>query len=134
MARIALTSLSSRRLSTGRTCRQPTEAWAYQVPRVPWRANTWVRRSVYSARCLSGTAHRHHDVEAGSAHVGDARLQCRIAHLDDAAELGAALVPAETEVAHQRAETLQPALILVRPGVELDQQDGVGGAAHELLD
>ena len=24
----------------GRTCRQPTEAWAYQVPRVPWRAKS----------------------------------------------------------------------------------------------
>ena len=35
MARIAFTSLSSFRLRTGRTCRQPTEACAYQVPRVP---------------------------------------------------------------------------------------------------
>jgi hypothetical protein len=34
----------------------PTEAWAYQVPRVPWRANTSVSASVYSARCSSGTA------------------------------------------------------------------------------
>ena len=56
MARIALTSLSSRRFSTGRTCRQPTEACAYQVPRVPCFSNTSVSRAVYSARCSSGTA------------------------------------------------------------------------------
>ena len=46
MARIALTSLSSRRLRIGRTCRQPTEACAYQVPLVPFFSNTSVRRAV----------------------------------------------------------------------------------------
>ena len=40
----------------GRTCSVPTEAWAYHVPRVPCFSNTRVRRSVYSARCSSGTA------------------------------------------------------------------------------
>ena len=40
----------------GRTCNVPTEACAYQVPRVPWRANTSVSAAVYSARCSSGTA------------------------------------------------------------------------------
>ena len=40
----------------GRTCSVPTEACAYQVPRVPCFSNTCVRRSVYSARCSSGTA------------------------------------------------------------------------------
>src|SRR6266576_6853 len=35
MARIALTSFSSFRFSTGRTCRQPSEACAYMVPLVP---------------------------------------------------------------------------------------------------
>ena len=56
MARIALTSFSSRRLSIGRTCRQPTEACAYQVPRVPCRSKISVSFAVYSARCSSGTA------------------------------------------------------------------------------
>ena len=40
----------------GRTCSVPTEACAYQVPRLPYLAKTSVRRSVYSARCSSGTA------------------------------------------------------------------------------
>ncbi len=40
----------------GRTCSVPTEACAYQVPRLPWRANTSVNASVYSARRSSGTA------------------------------------------------------------------------------
>ena len=35
MARMVLASFSSFRFSTGRTCRQPTEACAYQVPLVP---------------------------------------------------------------------------------------------------
>ena len=46
IARIALTSFSSRRLSTGRTCRQPTEACAYQVPRVPCFSKMAVSREV----------------------------------------------------------------------------------------
>src|SRR5205807_1341881 len=55
MARIF--SAPSRRMSsTGRTCRVPTEACAYQVPRVPCFSNTRVSRSVYSARCSRGTA------------------------------------------------------------------------------
>ena len=47
----------SRRMSRiGRTCSVPTEACAYQVPRVPCLRNTCVSASVYSARCSSGTA------------------------------------------------------------------------------
>ncbi len=47
----------SRRMSRiGRTCSVPTDACAYQVPRVPCRAKTCVNRSTYSARCSSGTA------------------------------------------------------------------------------
>ena len=42
--------------STGRTWRQPTEACAYQVPRVPYFSKSRVSRAVYEARCLSGTA------------------------------------------------------------------------------
>ncbi len=40
----------------GRTCSVPTDAWAYQVPLLPYLRNTWVSASVYSARCCSGTA------------------------------------------------------------------------------
>src|SRR5437016_4098457 len=75
MARIALTSCSRRRLSTGRTCRQPTEACAYQVPRVPCLAKMSVSFAVYSARCSSGTAHdridrrpEHRDVARQAEH------------------------------------------------------------------
>ena len=109
MARIALTSLSSRRLSTGRTCRQPTEACAYQVPRVPCFSNISVSRvGVFGEMLerhraildegdrLSLLLHRHHDVEAGGAHVGDRRLQRRIEHLDHAAPLRAAACPSRS--------------------------------------
>src|SRR5881396_3525082 len=40
----------------GRTCKVPTEAWAYQVPSVPCLRKTCVSESVYSARFSSGTA------------------------------------------------------------------------------
>jgi hypothetical protein len=46
MARMVRASFSSLRFSTGRTCRQPTLACAYQVPLVPCFSNTAVRRSV----------------------------------------------------------------------------------------
>jgi hypothetical protein len=46
IARIARTPPSSFMLRMGRTWRQPTEAWAYQVPTVPWRANSSVTASV----------------------------------------------------------------------------------------
>ena len=119
MARIAFTSLSSRRLSTGRTCRQPTEACAYQVPRVPCFSNTSVSRvGVFGEMLerhraildegdrLSLLLHRHHDVEAGGAHIGDRGLQRRIEHLDHAAPVRAGLVPAEAEIAHQSRAAL----------------------------
>ena len=44
--RIRVTSVGSFMLRTGRTCRQPTDAWAYQVPRAPWRSKTAFNRSV----------------------------------------------------------------------------------------
>ena len=56
MARSALTSSSCRRFRTGRTCRRPTEAWAYHVPVVPCRSKSAVRRSVKSARSSRWTA------------------------------------------------------------------------------
>ena len=92
------TSLSRRRLSTGRTCRQPTEACAYQVPRVPCFSKIAVRRCGVVGEMLerhraildegdrlSLLLHRHHDVEAGGAHVGDRGLQRGIEHVDHAA-------------------------------------------------
>ena len=55
MARILAAPL--RRMSRiGRTCKVPTEAWAYQVPRLPYLRNTPVSASVYSAKLSSGTA------------------------------------------------------------------------------
>ena len=80
------TSAGSFMLSTGRTCRQPTEACAYQVPLVPWRANTsfslfgvvgevlQVDRAVLDEGDRFAVAlHRHHDVQPGLAH----RWRCR---------------------------------------------------------
>ena len=97
--RIAATSLSRRRSRIGRTCRQPTEACAYQVPRVSCRSNTSVsvrcsprgaRAGPYSPRRTRPACrilHRHHDVEAGLAQVGDRRWQLRVEHIDHAALL-----------------------------------------------
>src|SRR6478735_231124 len=92
IARIALTSCSSRRLSTGRTCRQPTEACAYQVPRVPCFSKMAVMRERHRAVLderdrFALLLHRHHDVEAGGAHLGDGGLQGGIEHLDHPAPL-----------------------------------------------
>ena len=56
MARMRPTSGASFRLSDGRTCRQPTEACAYQVPSAPCRSNAALTRTAYSARRGSGTA------------------------------------------------------------------------------
>ena len=49
-------SISCLRFSTGRTCRQPTEACAYHVPVVPYLAKSSLRRLVYSARSVNSTA------------------------------------------------------------------------------
>ena len=51
--------------------------------------------------------HRHHDVEAGGAKLGDAGLQRGFDDLDHAAPFALRLVPAEAEIGHQLAELLQ---------------------------
>ena len=144
---MACTSFSCRRLSTGRTCRQPEPACAYQVPRVPCFSKIAVSRAGVVGQMLERhraildegdrfalLLHRHHDVEAGGAHVGDGGLQFGIEHLDHAAPFGAALVPAEAEIADQVLELAQPAQVfLVIVLAELDQQDGGGRAAHEFF-
>ena len=79
--------------------------------------------------------HRHHDVEARGAHLGDRGLQCRIEHLDHAALLRAGVAPGIAEIAHQLAELLQAAQIFVVIVLaEFDQQDRIRIAAHELLE
>ena len=146
MARIAFTSFSCRRFSTGRTCRQPTEACAYQVPRVPCFSNTCrealrvVRKVDQRHRAILDEGdrlplllHRHHDVEAGGAHVRDRGLQRRIGHFDHATPFGAVLVEAEAEIAHHGGEFFQPPLVLHFAFIELDQQDRLRLAVHEGL-
>ena len=56
IARSFFKSISCLRFNTGRTCRQPTEAWAYQVPVVPCFTKSSLRRLVYSARSANSTA------------------------------------------------------------------------------
>ena len=51
--------------------------------------------------------HRHHDVEAGGAEIGDGGLQRRLDDLDHAAPFALRVVPAEAEIGHQLAELLQ---------------------------
>jgi hypothetical protein len=79
--------------------------------------------------------HRHHDVEAGGAHLGNRRLQLRIERLDHATPFRAGPVPAETEIAHQVPELHEAAkvLILVVLG-KFHEQDGFGIAAHDRID
>ena len=79
--------------------------------------------------------HRHHDVEAGGAEIGDAGLQGGFGDLDHAAPFALRLVPAKAEVGHQFAELLQAMQVfgLVLLG-EFDDQHRIGIAAHGGLD
>ena len=74
--------------------------------------------------------HRHHDVEAGRAHIRDRGLQRRIGTSTTPPHF-APLVAAEAEIAHQLAELLQPPQVLAVVLGELDEQDRVRLAAHE---
>ncbi len=75
--------------------------------------------------------HRHHDVEAGGAKLGDRGLQARLCDLDHTAPFALGLVPAKTEIGHQLAKLLQAGQVfgLVFLG-KLDDQDRIGIAAH----
>src|SRR6478735_4653512 len=79
--------------------------------------------------------HRHHDVEAGGAHLCDGGLQCGIENVDHPAPVRQALVPADAEIVHQLLEPHQAAqvLVLVLLG-ELDEQDRLRIAAHDRID
>ena len=126
--------------STGRTCRQPTEAWAYQVPLVPCRSNTLVQPfgvvgevgqidgAVLNERDRFPVAlHRHHDVQPGLAHRGDVGLERRLGRAHHRAGMA--------EVAHQRfqlAQLRQQRRVLI--AVELDDQQAVGLADQHPVD
>ena len=83
---------------------------------------------MYSASCGSGTAqsstkeigfpsllHRHHDVEAGGAQIGDRGLQGGIEHVDHAAPLRAARGPSRSrDRPSARGARLQPPRVLGR--------------------
>ena len=75
--------------------------------------------------------HRHHDVEAGGAEIGDAGLKCGLRYLDHAAPFALRLVPAEAEIAHQLTELLQTLQVfgLILLG-EFHDQHRIGVAAH----
>ena len=74
----------------GRTCSVPTEACAYQVPRVPWRCEHLGQRIgvvgqvlerhravLDEADRLAVALQAHHDVEAGLAHLPQVLLRRR---------------------------------------------------------
>ena len=76
--------------------------------------------------------HRHHDVEAGGAEIGDAGLQGGFGDLDHAAPFALRLVPAKSEIRHQFAEScfrLMQVFGLVLLG-EFHDQHRIGIAAH----
>ena len=136
MARIALTS-PELEVEHRPTCRQPTEAWAYQVPRVPCLAKISVsrrctrpdppaaRRSPRRRRpAFPSLLHRHHDVEAGLAHVPDRRLEGRILDRPAHGRRGKPRSPISSFRAVQPAQVLR---LVVLAG-ELDQQQRIGFA------
>ena len=92
-------------------------------------------RAIFDERDrLSLLFHRHHDIEAGGAHLVDGGLQLGIEHLDHATPFRSRLVPAEAKVAHELMQPQQTAealaIILLR---ELDEQDGFGIAVHDRV-
>ena len=79
--------------------------------------------------------HRHHDVEAGGAHLGDRGLQRRDRAPRPRRPISRRSCPRQAEIAHQLAEPLQAAQVLVLVVLgELDEQDRLGIAAHERVD
>ena len=116
MARIALTSLLEPQVE-----HRPHMQAADRGVRIPGAAGAVLLEDVGEPRGVVGQMlerhravlderdrfalllHRHHDVEAGGAHLGDRGLQPGIEHLDHAAPCRAGLVPAEAEIAHQLA-------------------------------
>ena len=127
-------------LSTGRTCRVPTEACAYQVPRVPCLANTCVSLSVYSARCSSGTAQSSmNDTGLPSPFIDIMML--RPAFLTSHTSLCSACVgdldhaAGEAELGHQlhQLPEFRELLAAIVAG-EFDQQDRVRVALEKAVD
>ena len=127
---------------TGRTCRVPTEACAYQVPSVPCLSKHLGqpvgvfgevlephRAVLDEGDRLPVALHRHHDVEAFLADVHD-----RACSADRSPRSRRLWRPAaqEAEIAHQLDELFQAAQIVVAVVAgELGQQDRVGLAAHK---
>ena len=113
IARIFATSAGSFMLSTGRTCRQPTLAWAYQVPLVPCLLEDVVQplgvvgevgqrdgAILDEGDRLPVALHAHHDVEPGLAHLGHRGLEAGI----DAADHGAGIA----EIGHHLVQRIEP--------------------------
>jgi hypothetical protein len=75
--------------------------------------------------------HRHHDIEARGAKLGDRRLQIGVEHVDHAAPIGAVVAPIEAEISHQLMQALQSPFVFLRLLGELDQQQCGRGAAHK---
>ena len=140
---------SSFRFRTGRTCRQPTEAWAYQVPVVPclWKTSGQPlgvigqilqrdRAVLDEGDRLSVALHRHHDVEPGFANISrSADCKRRIhRHRPRRPQRLPRIAEGSPDSAMQSSPSSESSLRLVLLGVrlgELDQEQRVGIAAHE---
>ena len=77
--------------------------------------------------------HRHHDVEAGRADVGDGGLQRRIEHGHDATPVVFGPVPAKPLVAHQLRELCEAPGVVCRVLGEFNEQQRLRLALDELL-
>jgi hypothetical protein len=83
---------------------------------------------------LSLILHRHHDVEAGLADLGDLSLEALIGDWNHAAPANARAAPVEAEVAHRLGQSVELFLVgRLRAFVELDEEDGGGLATDEAF-
>ena len=78
--------------------------------------------------------HRHHDVETGFAHLGNLGLQPLVSDGDNAAEAIRLAAPVKAQITHPLCQQVKLCSVFrAAPFVELDQQQRLWSAAHELL-
>ena len=82
---------------------------------------------------LARLLHRHHDVEPGLAQLADLGGKRHVPDLDHAPLKGATLAEAIAQIGEGIVETADVLIVLGWAVGKLDQEQGGGRAAHELL-